>query len=126
MKINVSNTDKLAAAIAAAEGPRYSARTITPLQVQFEVDHITADLDRLLAKKDQVGARVIVDQNAQTFPNAYKGTPYSTQFTVERFASGWFVTDVSRHIVMNANARRTLRLSSEQKEAMADRIVRDF
>lgn len=124
MKINVSNTDKLDAAIAAAEGNLCHARCITAVGVQNEVERITYQLDALLAKKDQVGAAVAVDLNAQTFPGAYKGIPYSTQFIVRRFATGWFVTAVSRGRC--SARRRILYLSSEQREAMADRIVREF
>jgi hypothetical protein len=124
MKIRVTDTEKLSAAIAAAEGPRCSARCITAADIQLEVAYITNELDRLLAKKDQVGAAVAVDLNAQTFPGAYKGIPYSTQFVVERFASGLFVTGVFR--ARCRSHRRDLDLSDAQMVALAERAVERF
>jgi len=124
MKINVNNTEKLVAAIAAAEGPRCSARTITPADIQLEVAYISIELDRLLAKKDQLGAAVSVDRHAQTFPAAYKGTPMSTVFVVRRFSSGWFVTCIVR--MRCRTRRRDLDLSDKQMVALANRVVDNF
>lgn len=96
MKINVTNTDKLAAEIAIAEGARVSARTITADDVSRAVAQIEKRLSAMMPKKAWRGAAFVVDVNAQSFPGAYKGRPESTQFMIERGASGWFVTKIWR------------------------------
>lgn len=105
MKINVTNTEKLRAAIDAVEGSRVSARTLYPHDVQRAVDDIEKRLSGMMLKKDWLGAAFCVDVHAQDFPNAYKGRPESTIFTVQRFASGWFITDIRRGYTRSANNR---------------------
>lgn len=96
MKININNTEKLSAAIEAAEGTRVNARTITAEDVIRSVEKIEKRLRYLLPKKGWKGLKFNVDPHAQQFPAAYKGTPQSTQFRVERGATGWFVTAIWR------------------------------
>ena len=97
MKINIAATDKLTAAIAAVEGPRVSARTIDAEDIQYAVSStIEKLLAKLLSKKDWRGLKFAVDLHAQIFPAAYRGSPESTQFIVERGANAWFVTSICR------------------------------
>ena len=49
-----------------------------------------------IPKKHMVGIRVRCDLHAQKYPNAYKYTPESTQCSLERCPSGWYITDVER------------------------------
>lgn len=120
MKINVTATEKLSAAIKTAQG-RASARTIDAEEIKSEVKRIEIALSRILNKKDWVGAVFNIDINAQSFPGAYNGTPESTHFTLERFASGWFVTDVSRKYTKTSR-RNELKLTEDQKSKLADFI----
>lgn len=119
MKINVASTDKLTAAIAAVEGSRVSARTITSEDVTKAVAQIEKRLSGMMLKKDWAGAAFCVDVHAQDFPNAYKGRPESTIFTVQRFASGWFVTDIRRGYTRSANNR----IAPHRNTLNADAIV---
>lgn len=96
MKINVNATEKLAQAIAEAEG-KATARTITAQAIQEWVKVVERKLDeRGITKQNRVGMRFLVNINAQHFPNAYKYTPEATVYELERFASGWFVTNIRR------------------------------
>lgn len=95
IRINVNNIEKINAAIATAEG-RATARCITADDIHIMIDEIESTLIKRMYKKDWAGLEFSVDPNAQSFPGAYRGTPESTQFTVMRKASGWFVTDISR------------------------------
>ena len=97
MKINTNNTDKLNKAIDKAQGPRISARTITADDIRSMVERIEKRLATMLLKRDWKGLKFNCDPNAQSFPGAYKGVPSSTQFTLERGASGWFVIDIDRY-----------------------------
>jgi hypothetical protein len=56
------------------------------------------------------------------FPNAYKWSPDSTQFRIERFASGWFVTDIQRMYCSEKMVTFAGILTDEQKKA----IVQNF
>ena len=69
-----------------------------------------------LPKKYWTGLSFWGDINAQKFPNAYKWCPDSTQFVVERFASGWFVTRVGRMHCSEKKVTLASALNDEQKQ----------
>jgi len=98
MKIAISNTEKLNAALEKIQGPRVSARTISADDIEEMVERIEKRLSTMLHKKDWQGLEFNCDPNAQSFPGAYKGMPESTQFTLERGQSDWFVIDIGRYI----------------------------
>ena len=96
IKITHKNADKINAAIEAVEGKRVSQRRCTCNDVIKAVDRIEKRLSGLLKKKDWTGLKFHCDPNAQRFPSCYNGRPQSTQFLIERCASGWFLTGVNR------------------------------
>lgn len=125
MKINVTHTDKLTAAISNAQGPRVTARIITADDVQNAVERIQDRLDTLMARKYQSGITATVDVNAQSFPGAYRGTPESTHFRVVRTASGWFVTGIYRANCLGPTSRVQINLS-DHAEAMIRHAEQSF
>ena len=107
-----AESETLAKAITEAEGPRVSARKI---DVKDIIDDLIAINDYLgITQKAMKGTTVHVDHNALTFPNAYKGTPESTQFRAE-FTSAWFITNISRDTC--TRRKYNLQLSETAKEA---------
>ena len=96
IKITAANAEKISEAVASVEGNRVSIRTLHWHSIAWAVEDVEKDLSRRLYKKDWLGLRIGVNPHAQTFPGAYKGNPESTQFVIERRASGWFLTDVCR------------------------------
>jgi hypothetical protein len=104
MKINTTNIEKVNQAIAATEG-RATARTITADDVEEAIETIEKRLSLLLLKKDWKGLKFAVDSNAQVFPGAYKHTPYSTHFVLERGASGWFIIELHRSVCVSPAQR---------------------
>lgn len=116
-RINANNIDKLNAAIEAAEG-RATARCITAVDVQRMVREIEETLSARLYKKDWAGLEFSVDHHAQSFPGAYKGTPESTRFDLERTASGWFVTRVWRDRCEGPKSRIVCRNLQDKAEAL--------
>ena len=123
MKINIKNTEKLAAAIESVE-LRCSARKISVKDIQSEVVRIEKKLTNILAKKDWTGIKFYIDIHAHAF-RGYKGIPVSTKFTLERFSSGWFVTEVYRG--RTATSRKNeARLTESQKIAMADYVQANY
>lgn len=124
MKINVTATDKLNAAIDVVQ-KRASARTITARDIQLDVERIEKALKKVLPKKHWKGAKFIADINAQTFPSSYNGTPESTKFALVRAASGWFVTNIWRGATCGTRLDEC-ELSDEQKAELANFVVKNL
>ena len=117
IRINVNNIGKLNEAIAVAEG-RAKARCITADDIHSMINKIEATLIKPMYKKDWAGLEFSVDPHAQSFPGAYKGTPESTQFTMLRTASGWFVTSIRRYTCQGPTSRIYCRNMPEKAEAL--------
>ena len=71
-------------------------RTINGIDVIDTIDEIEKRLSSILHKKDWDGLSFTVDENAQSFPAAYKYMPESTIYKIERRKSGWFLVWVMR------------------------------
>ncbi len=120
IRIDANNTDKLNDAIKEAEGKATARRLIVP-EILRRVEDLQAKLDTLMKKKDQIGISASIDVNAQTFPSAYKYTPESTCFSVEKTSSGWFMNGIRRATCTNREV--SLGLTDEQKSAIADYVT---
>lgn len=98
IKITPANAEKINQAIAAVEG-RATARTGSYGLVEAAIE--AAEAHPALAgtpKKDWVGTQASY-QPVETFPNAYKWTPYGTRVRIVRRASGWFFEGADRRPV---------------------------
>jgi hypothetical protein len=122
MKINVTRTEKLTAAINDAQA-RASVRTIVAADVEWAIGGIEQRLKGLMYKKDWAGLVFDCDMNAQEFPGAYKGTPESTHFTLERGATGWFVTAIYRGECRRPTQRITCRNIAAYAEKIAEFVA---
>lgn len=96
MKINVENTEKLQAALDTVQTPRMTARLVDPAHITRAIKWLDKHLDIILPKKLQNGLEITLNENAQTFPGAYKGIPESTYVKLLKTSSGWFVTEIYR------------------------------
>lgn len=123
MKIRIceENKDKIQAALDEAQG-KSRERTITVTDILCSMKDVEDELR--IPKKYMVGVKVVSDQNCQNFPNAYKYTPYSTQFGMERTASGWFLTWVDRRPTKRAGNQYNLTLTEDAKKALVDRFIK--
>lgn len=74
-----------------------------------------------ISKKDMIGIIVIVDPNAQDFPNAYKYTPYSIYYTAERKPSGWDVKPFGKYRTARASRMAVIELTDRAKEAIIEK-----
>lgn len=72
------------------------------------------------------GLRVRIECNPQDYPNAYKGTPYSTQFEAE-YRNGWKITAIER-CEARRNGRKhkydILVLPNEAKEKIVENVIK--
>jgi len=125
MKINVNSTKKLQSALDVAQ-KNQRARLVTMEEIQEQIKEIEERLYGLMYKKDWVDLVFCIDCNAQEFPSSYSGTPMSTQVTVRRFKSGWFVTGIIRW----ATNRKTIEPNNIGNpiyaEAMSEYVSRNF
>ena len=124
MKINTANTDKVNAAIKAAEG-RATARTITATDIGAEIIRLNRWLDNnSVPMKVRAGLTFCVDPNAQSFPSSYRYTPESTQIRLTIGADGktYFLTRVGRAICRLGHRR--LAVSGEARAALEAAIVK--
>lgn len=103
---------------------RCTARTITAMDIVQAIKEIEERLNLISTKKDAVGTIARVDANAQDFPNAYKYTPESTQFTIVLKSSGWVLTDIVRNVCKSPANRIVLTLTEATKAHMAERVSR--
>jgi hypothetical protein len=71
-------------------------RTIKGIDVINTITEIENRLYSILHKKDWDGLSFTIDENAQSFPAAYKYMPESTIYRLERRKSGWFLVWVMR------------------------------
>lgn len=123
MKINLNKHDSIQAELDRVQ-KLAMVRTINLTELLAAVERIEVKLSHILHKKDWKGARVTVDLNAQSFPNAYKGIPESTVFQIEKFASGWYLIAMRRERTRSRNFY--LNLMQEQKDAIAAFVIDKF
>lgn len=123
MKIRIckENRDKIQKALDAVQG-RCKERTITVDDIIYSVKDVDENLK--IAKKAMVGIKVVSDQCCQDFPNAYKYTPYSTQYGMERTSSGWFLTWVERRPTKRSGNQYNLTLTEDAKKALVERFTK--
>jgi len=76
-----------------------------------------------IPKKYMTGLVISCDCWADTYPNAYRYTPYSTQFSIEYRKSGWFVYDIRRDITGRTERRYIVtNMEDHTKEAIVKRF----
>lgn len=114
MKINVNNKEKIEAALNETQS-RAKARTISYEDILEAIETIEEKLN--ISKKAMVGVTARVSLHCQYFPAKYNGQPMGTEFLIQRFPSGWFLTGMVRS---NIDHNRTYRLflSESAKEAI--------
>ena len=123
MKIRIckENRDKMQKALDAVQ-LRSKERTITVDDIIYSVKDVEDELK--IAKKAMIGVKVESDQCCQDFPNAYKYTPYSTQYGMERTSSGWFLTWVDRKPTKRFGNTYNLTLTEGAKKALVERFTK--
>jgi hypothetical protein len=118
MKININDKEKMDNEFAKVNA---RVRNATSYDVKSLVNSIERDLERKeFLKKYWTGLRFRCNPNPEKFPNAYKGVPMATYFTVERCPSGWFLVDVERRECRTDFITLVSGLDEEQKQGVLD------
>ena len=116
MKINVKNEKQINEELNKVNA---KVRNADAQSVKAIVWHIEKKLaEKGLPKKMWIGLSFFGDINAQSFSNAYKWTPESTQFKLQRFASGWFMVYAQRMCCKERMVTMACALNDEQKQAV--------
>ena len=124
MKINIKNIEKIEAAIEKAEeGCR--ARLIDIVEIQNAIKKAEDRLVGLgIPKKAWIGTTIVIDPPAVT--NNYSGIPEGTKVEIDRFASGWFMTECwrvqCRKVPYGGDRRSHLVLSESARAAIPEKI----
>lgn len=99
---------------------RSRVRTIDVGDVYKAAEHVERKLD--ITKKALEGVRIHVDLHAQTFPNAYRGIPESTQFDMVFSKRFWRVTKVSRERCESNGHDYQVTFTDEARRALVERF----
>lgn len=113
--ITASNASKIKAEIDAVQ-KQCRARTIDVADIISYTDLITQRMGVPLAHLE--GCEFRVDTHAQHFPNAYRGMPESTQFTLLYKSRKWRLTGVFREQCHNGLMTVWCKLTPEAEMAI--------
>ena len=113
--INEKNIDRIQAELDKVQ-IKSRVRTITTEDILRATVIIEQELH--IPKKSMTGIKATVDINAESFPNAYHGIPYSTHFSLERTKTAWKLTGISRNQTRSEKRTFVLTLTEEAKEAI--------
>lgn len=122
MKINVKDKEKIEKAIQEIEG-RATARTLTYEDVEYWMEKLEEWVSSLMPKAYWKGLRAVVDDHAQNFPASYKYEPLSTVFTVERFSTGWFITNICRERTAGEGKEIQIKTTEKQDDAIVKYVT---
>jgi hypothetical protein len=121
MKVNVKDKEKVQEVLDYAQR-RSKKRTVTVRNIDLMIADLEENLAVMLPKALWKGLRFRLNYNAQKFPNAYKWMPEATIVYLERFASGWFVTNAQRSYCENSKVILLNEFSETQKEKILERM----
>lgn len=122
MKINVKNEKQINEVLNKVNAKVRNANHQSVVAIVWQIEKKLAE--KGLPKKLWEGLSFFGDINAQKFPNAYKWTPESTQFKLQRFASGWFMVDAQRMCCKERMVTMACALNDEQKQAVVSNFYK--
>ena len=118
MKLNTKNGTKITAALDVVQ-LKAKERKSDHFDVRDAITIIEAHLAAILPKSAWTGLEFHVDPHAMQ-TSSHKYPSYSTQFTLMRGASAWFVTRVERAYVQNRTTMiRPINLTDKAAEIAA-------
>ena len=110
--------EKIREALDEVQG-KATARTLTAEKILSILDSITKKLG--IPKTSMEGVSVFYT-GAETFPNAYKYTPYSTHFRAAYRNRHWVIVSIERNICPNREDNAYVALTDAAKDALEKRF----
>ena len=122
IKITESNESKIVEALKAVNGNATEHTYTTLGAIKGVMWRAERELESLgLLKKLWTGAKYVSD-SGEAMPNAYKYSRKATQVTIQRFASGWFLTAVTDATIWNQKGKERLSLTETQDAEIVRRV----
>ncbi|MEH6740728.1 MAG: hypothetical protein V7695_19615 [Sulfitobacter sp.] len=125
-KIETKNADKIEASLPEVNG-RAEARTITSASEMISfANRVENDLlARALPKSHQKGVKADYTPGATGYARSYRGNIISTTLSIERAATGFFLTDfVRKEIYPNQGETFTISISKEQASTIKSNAIK--
>lgn len=117
IKITEANKTVIEAALKAANGAATAHTTTTFKEVEFVATMMEQQVYRLVGTKDMMVGAKVTHQSGDSLPNAYKYDRQVTVITMERRATGWFLTSATSATAYKEAGRETIYLTEQQDEA---------
>ena len=122
--INECNRNKIEKALDEVQG-RCKTRLITYEDILSELKAVDEQFSAVCTKKAFEGTTVLIDVNGQIFPNSYKFSAHSTQFSAVYLKSKWRLIYIGRDFCKTYNQRWAVHLSEKAKQCILDSYSKD-
>ena len=123
--INEHNKDKIENALNEVQG-RCKARIINYNDILTELKAVDEQFSKVCTKKAFEGTTVLIDVNGQIFPNSYKFSAHSTQFSAVYSKSKWRLIYIGRDFCKTYNQRWHITLSDTAKDCILESFSKDM
>ena len=123
--INEHNRNKIEKALDEVQG-RCKTRLIEYDDILAELKSVDEQFSKVCTKKGFENTRVWIDVNGQSFPNAYKFSPESTQFGAIYLKGKWRLVYVGRDYCKSYAQRWSIHLSDTAKECVLETFSKDI
>jgi len=102
------------------------ARTITIEDINQFITRLENRLKNIMLKKDWQGLIFYIDIHAQNFPSAYKFTPESTVFILERKKTTWDISGIKRWGTATNSVYAKNLMDEKYQKAMTKFLLNNF
>ena len=123
--INEHNRQKIEKALDEVQG-RCKARLIDYEDILAELNAVDKQFSTVCTKKAFEGTTVLIDVNGQIFPNSYKFSAHSTQFSAVYSKSKWRLIYIGRDYCKTYNQRWQITLSDTAKDCILNAYTKDM
>ena len=123
--INECNRNKIEKALDEVQG-RCKTRLIDYNDILAELKAVDEQFSKVCTKKGLENTQVLIDVNGQNFPNSYKFSAKSTQFSAIYFKSKWRLVYLDRDWCRTYSQRWHITLSETAKKCILDTFSKDI
>lgn len=123
--INECNRNKIEKALDEVQG-RCNARLITYEDILSELKAVDEQFSKVCTKKGLENTSVSIDVNGQNFPNAYKYSAESTQFSAIYLKGKWRLVYLGRDYCKSYAQRWNIHLSETAKQSILESYSKDM
>ena len=123
--INEHNRNKIEKALDEVQGS-CKARLIDYEDILAELKAVDEQFSKVCTKKAFENTEVLIDVNGQNFPNSYKFSAYSTQFSAVYLKGKWRLVYLERDWCRTYSQRWYITLSDTAKQCILETFSKDI